>query len=98
MFTRQTNLSRTRLAVFTRQKLTWVSFNPGRTRVSLYHVNRALEIFRFNYEYEFGYEYDFLETFRLDYEYKFDHGYDFLETFRLDYVYEFDYEYDFLET
>ena len=30
------------LAVFTRQKLTWVSFNQGRTRVSLYRVNRAL--------------------------------------------------------
>ena len=30
------------LAVFTRQKLTRVSFNPGRTRVSLCRVNRAL--------------------------------------------------------
>ena len=29
------------LAVFTRQKLTRDSFNPGRTRVSLYRVNRA---------------------------------------------------------
>ena len=31
-----------RLAVFTRQKLNRVSFNPGRTRVSLCRVNRAL--------------------------------------------------------
>ena len=30
------------LAVFTRQKLARVSFNPGRTRVSLCRVNRAL--------------------------------------------------------
>ena len=31
------------LAVFTRQKLTWVSFNRGRTRVSLCRVNTALD-------------------------------------------------------
>ena len=30
------------LAVFTRQKLTWVSLNPGRTRISLYRVNWTL--------------------------------------------------------
>ena len=29
------------LAVFTRQKLTQVSFNPGRTQVSLCRVDRA---------------------------------------------------------
>ena len=28
--------------MFIRQKLTWVSFYPGRTRVSLYRVNGAL--------------------------------------------------------
>ena len=55
-----------------------------------------LEIFRFDYEYEFDYEYDFLETFRFDYKYEFDYEYDFLETFRFDYEYKFDYEYDFL--
>ena len=32
------------LGVFTQQKLTWVSFNPGRTRVSLCRVNRALKV------------------------------------------------------
>ena len=52
---------------------------------------------RFDCEYKFDYEYDFLETFRFDYEYEFDYEYDFLETFRFDYEYEFDYKYNFLE-
>ena len=34
------------LAVFTRQNLTRVSFNPGRTRVSLCRVNRPLDLTR----------------------------------------------------
>ena len=36
-----------------------------------------LETIRFDYGYEFDYEYDFLETFRFDYEYEFDYEYDF---------------------
>ena len=46
-----------------------------------------LEIFRFDYQYEFDYEYDFLGTFRFDYEYEFHYEYDFLETFRFNYEY-----------
>ena len=60
-----------------------------------------METFRFDCEYKFGYEYDFLETIRYDYghyEYEFDYRYDLLETFRFDCEYEFCYEYDFLET
>ena len=49
-----------------------------------------LETFRFDYQYVFDYEYDFLETFRLNSKYEFDNEYDFFETFR------FDYEYDLL--
>ena len=42
VFTRQTNPGlEPGLAVFTWQKLTRLSFNPGRTRDSLYSVNRA---------------------------------------------------------
>ena len=51
---------------------------------------------RCDYEYEFGYEYDFLATLRLDYGYEFDYEYNFLATLRFHYEYEFDYEYDFL--
>ena len=48
-------------------------------------------------EYDFDYEYDYLETSRFDYEYEFDYEYDFLETFRFDYECEFDHKYDFLK-
>ena len=46
----------------------------GRKRTSL-TTSDFLETFRFDYEYEFDYEYDFLETFRFDYEYEFDYNF-----------------------
>ena len=49
-------------------------------------ISELKQTFRFDYEYEFDCEYDFLETFRFDYEYEFDYEYDFLETFRFDYT------------
>ena len=55
-------------------------------------LETTLETFRFDYECEFDYKYDFVETFRLDFEYEFDYEYDVLETLTLD---QFDYGYDF---
>ena len=46
----------------------------GLKRTSL-TTSDFLETFRFDYEYEFDYEYDFLETFRFDYEYEFDYNF-----------------------
>ena len=41
-------------------------------------LNQKIETFRFDYEYEFDYENDFLGTFRFDYECGFDNKYHLL--------------------
>ena len=41
-------------------------------------VTHILKTFRFEYECEFHYEYEFLETFRFEYECEFHYEYDFL--------------------
>ena len=44
-------------------------------------VKALIETYKFDYEHEFDYKYDFLKTFRFDYKYEFDCECDFSETF-----------------